>query len=260
MKQIILTTAIILLTAISATAQATSRDFNDIKRSNRYYYSEATLATAEDSKEYATRELIKIINDSIGFTGEKKRPGVKEVTKADLTDLNYLQMDRSHGVRVMVFCPKSTFVSTPVAIAKPSPAKSLVPPKKDSGSIAESPRKEITPAASSSTANKGAATVPGYEDWMMRDIESLLKISSSNEFVNQLAVMQSKHKIKRFGPADECRNADGSFWAVFDSSGSLTALLGPGSGKRKNFMSGTDQQLSDYLNNNSHLLWFQFSK
>lgn len=243
-----MTIGISLLAAITTFGQNTSRDFNDIKRSQKYYYYEITLATAEDSKEFATLELIKVINDSIGFSGERARPGVKEVTRADIGGVQYLEMDRPHGVRVMAYCPKSTFVQSPVATAKQPETKP------------EKPKPDIKQPATPQTGQSATPEAAGYEDWVLRDIDKLKQITSAEKFVQQLELMQAQHKIKRYGPADKCRNTDGSFWAVFDTDGTLTALLGPGSGMRKNFMSGTDVKLADYTDTNSYLVWFQFYK
>lgn len=245
--------------SLIAVAQTTSRDFNEVKRSQKYYYSEITLANAKESKEYATLELIRQINDSIGFTGNHPVAGVKEITRADLSDLKYLEMERANGVRVMAYYPKEAIVGISsknnVYIAEQkqsepsvSENQSFIPARIETdNSLPHSPTLPVS-------------VTTGYPDWVIRSIEILKSKTDIETFVQQLSIMQSQHKIKRYGAIDDCRNSDQCLWAIFDASGNLSAFLGTGHEMRKNFLTGSDEVLSEYNKNNYRLIWFQFSK
>lgn len=250
-----------------AFAQTTAKDFNELKRSKKYLYSEITLPDEEEAKELALLNLINQINDSL-----KCQDSDMVITKDDMSNVVFLQMNRSTGVRVMAYCEKVKFFKVqdatvtagePTQDAKAEePFVSLIEeteePKSTETETAIQPREELLIEASETTAE--ACTLPLPDSWIMNTVETLMQKTDIEAFCLELKAMQSNYKISRFGTIGQCHNKAGCYWGIFDSQGSLKAILSEGNHVRRNFMTNLDDSLANYENANNKLIWFKYKK
>lgn len=107
MRKIFCLFVVLLMSAISLQAQTvTSKSFNEIKRSQQYFYYDITMEREDEAKNAANINLAKLIND---YCVEKSITNVK-VKDTDLKDVQYLKMDRNGMVRILAYVEKSVYI------------------------------------------------------------------------------------------------------------------------------------------------------
>ena len=107
MRKIFCLFVVLLMPAIFLQAQTvTSKSFNEIKRSQQYFYYDITMEREDEAKNAANINLAKLIND---YCVEKSITNVK-VKDTDLKDVQYLKMDRNGMVRILAYVEKSVYI------------------------------------------------------------------------------------------------------------------------------------------------------
>ena len=96
----------------------TSKQINDIKRDDQYFYAESTLETEAAAHESATLMLANFIND---YINSNNLPSDKKITEKDLVSAKALSMNRGPMVRVFLYVKKSDYV--PVETVGNTPMK-----------------------------------------------------------------------------------------------------------------------------------------
>lgn len=256
----------------------TSKDFNKLKRSKKYLYSEVTLQDEQQAKDIALINLIKQVNDSLKI---EQRNMV--VSTNDMKDVCYLVMNRETGVRVLAYCEKVRFlnvqdVDSVLLQDKEHPKGIKVvmvdTPKVDTevrdleiseeqqhlqSSISKVKIFDISSTIEQIPSEITKTVVPTTEEWIRNDINSLICQSNINSFIAKLEDMKVRFKIKRWGVSlNECRNIVQAYIAIFNNNGLLASLLSPSDKQRYDYV---NKKMIDFATNiNNKIIWFQFSK
>ena len=239
------TLLVLLLSAGSLSAQTyTSKDFNNIKRSKEYFYYDITLDDEEKAKEAANINLAKLIND---YCVENSITNVK-VNENTLKNVQYMKMDKNGLVRILAYVEREAY------IGKETP-KVQAPVKTAEVSLSTSKAPSIEAAALAK--NEAASSLV---KWQQEVLQGLCNITSAEKMMMRLSELQDQYKVKRFGLKDDCRNEAQSFWVVYDSNKNVTAILGPGTTERYNFLKGVNDKLESYTSQGMNAIWFQLSK
>lgn len=270
MRKFYSTLAVLLMLAGCLSAQNyTSKDFNNIKRSKEYFYYDITMEDEKKAKENANVNLAKLIND---YCVENSITNVK-VSENELKSVQYLRMDKNGFVRILAYVKREDYIGKEKAPAveqakskEPVVAVVKIEPKPQAKEMPKVVKETVvslppTKAPSAETAalakNEAAASLV---KWQQEVLQGLCGITSAEKLLMRLAELQNQYKVKRFGLNDDCRNVAQSFWVVYDSNKNVTAILGPGSTERYNFLKGVNDTLESYTSRGMNVIWFQLSK
>lgn len=238
---------LLVMTCLALNAQ-TVKDFNNLKRSKKYFYAETTLPDEKQAKDIALINLIKQINDSLQI---EQRNMV--VSTSDVGDVCYLVMNRESGVRVLAYCEKVRFL-------KIEDMDSVF-----THNIEDS--KKSNPSTTASAVNEMVVPikvvndkVPELEGWLLENVSKLAVLPDIKTFETNLNIMKGQYKIKRYGNnLNACRNPSQSFIATFKADGHIERLLIPGEISRYDFINHENFS-GDISSLSNNILWFQFSK
>ena len=240
---------------------ATSKDFNKIKRSAEYFYYDVTMDKEDAAKNAARVSLAQLINDYY----ESKDIKAEKVTADNLHDVNYLQRTTYGMVRVLAYVKKSNYVkeeNTVEATKQPTASddneSKPVTAVKEAKEEINIPERNI-PSPEAAALSKDPASM-SLTKWQQDAIAALCKISNAEEFVQKLIDLQNQYKVKRLGTQDDCKDEQGSFLALYDSNKTIVALLGPGMDNRYDFLSGSKVSLASCKAKGMKVIWFQLSK
>lgn len=107
MKRLLLTILAAVVTGQLLWGQSeVNKQINTIKRSNKYIYEESTMNNPAEAKEVAVQMLALQVNK---FLKENGLPTEKKVTPADLTSVEYLQLQRGAMVCIFAYVKKSVY-------------------------------------------------------------------------------------------------------------------------------------------------------
>lgn len=258
LKSIILAVLSLLsATAVMAQDDETRRAINEIKRSPNYFYAESTLPTPDEATEAANVLLANFIND---YVKENNIQGVERVTSDNLEGVQYKSMKRGDNTRMFAYVHRSVYIPNyqepdmDIALEEQMPDEPEDLSDSSTGSQEQepetvSPRREKTVRASGT----GALTPV-----QQQAINELIGKNDLQSAVKHLAKLRSENIVKRYGTMRDCRNAAGSNWIIAESNPAmtLTAILGPGTESRPNYMTGGDDSLGNYSGYNA--VWFEF--
>ena len=262
MKRLHILLCCIMAAVIHCSAQnATSKDFNKIKRSDEYFYYDVTMEQEEAAKNAAKINLAKLINDYIDSEGIK----TGKITADDLHDVNYLQRDTYGMVRVLAYVKKSDYVDCRTAkeeVNKPAVATeksehSTIVEQDSTAAITIPTRNVPSPEAIALAKNEGSLSLT---KWQQDAVAKLCKITDAEKFVHELIDLQNQYKVKRFGLQEDCKDEANSFFAIYDSNKMVVALLGLGTSSRYDFLSGGKESVDSYKAKEMKAIWFQLSK
>lgn len=262
MKQLHILFFCLIVVVIPCSAQnATSKDFNAIKRSAEYFYYDVTMDKEDAAKNAAKVNLAQLINDYYESKGIK----TEKVTAEKLQNVTYLQRNTYGMVRVLAYVKKSDYVkdytqaetvkqpdvsinneSKPEADAKETTVEINIP-------------KHSAPSPEAAALSKDSASL-SLNKWQQDAIATLCKISNAEKFVQKLIDLQNQYKVKRFGIQEGCGDEANSFFALYDSNKTVVALLGPGADNRYDFLAGEKVDLNSYTAKGMKVIWFQLSK
>ncbi len=232
---------------------ATSKQFNELKRSQKYFYSEATLPSRDDAKIVALANLLKLINDSLKATTND--------TAIELADLEgkvlYLEMSREGGARVLAYVDKSDYLKGNTANEVNNDSPPSAPLTRETVDEVSLPN-DVETVASLQEQHGDMAM---ENEWISNSINILMKKQSLTDFCDELSIMNGQHKIKRYSSLQQRKNVQDSYVAIFDSNDCLMALLGPLTSSRYNFMTRSEDTLEKYQTQSDiSIICFQFSK
>lgn len=240
---------------------ATSKDFNTIKRSAEYFYYDVTMDKEDEAKNAARVSLAQLINDYCESKGIK----AEKATADNLHDVNYLQRNTYGMVRVLAYVRKSTYIKEEDTVeATKRPTASGNDENRPTTTVKEAeaeiniPERNI-PSPKAAALSKDSVLI-SLTKWQQDAIATLCKIPNAEDFVQKLIELQNQYKVKRLGTQDDCKDERGSFLALYDSNKTVVALLGPGMDNRYNFLSGGKVSLASYKAKGVKVIWFQLSK
>lgn len=262
MKQLYILLLCMMVVVIPCSAQnATSKDFNAIKRSAEYFYYDVTMDKEDAAKSAAKVNLAQLINDYCEGKGIK----TEKVTADNLRNVSFLQRNTYGMVRVLAYVKKNDYVKEDISSeTDKQPAVST-----NNESMPETVAKETTveinisernvPSPEAAALLKDTASM-SLTKWQQDAIAALCKISNAEEFVHKLIDLQNQYKVKHFGIQEDCKDEANSFFALYDSNKIVVALLGPGANNRYEFLSGRKVDLNSYKAKGMKVIWFQLSK
>ena len=253
--------ALALLMGTAAVAQTTSKQINQIKRSPLYLYAEATMETEEEARNTAYELLVQQVQEYIAssnFLSQADNVLIKDVQTKGET----LSMMRGEMHRVFVYVRKYDIeaVSNTMAVnnstgaavnvsASPAPAAPVQQVAAPTAQPVAEPAQPVT---------GGQQAVSPLTGWQQQAMVSLLECADMTALRAKLNRLKAEYKIKRYGTADNCPSATDAYWAVFDGSGKLVTILGPGTGQRVDYKNMQYSSLERYKGMNA--LWFNFAK
>lgn len=257
MRRIYILLFCIMSASMSCLAQeATSKEFNQIKRSGEYFYYDVTMDNEDNAKTMARTNLAKLIND---YYAENCITS-SEVTADNLQDVNYLKRNTYGMVRILAYVKKSSYIKNEVTTA---PVKKEKTEETTVTSAETAPEINIpirnVPSPEAAALSKDSVS-SALTKWQQDAIADLCKITTADKLAQKLIDLQNKYKVKRFGVQDDCKDMANSFFVVYDSQKVVVALLGPGTDSRYDFLSGGKGNLNSYLTKGMKAIWFQLSK
>ena len=278
-KRLILV-AVALLTGFTTMAQTTSKQINQIKRSPLYLYAEATMESETEAQSVAYELLLQQVQEYIASSqslsaadnvlikdvktkgeslsmmrGEMHRVFVY-VKKYDIEAVsNTVAVNNNTGTAINVPADNSTTASTatPIPTVTNTPAQQTTQPTQ--------PAQPTQPTQSTQSTQKqssGEKVVSPLTGWQQMAMVSLLECSDMTAVRARLNRLKAEYKIKRYGTADNCPSATDAYWAIFDGSGKLVTILGPGTTQRIDYRSMQYSSLNAYKGMNA--IWFNFAK
>lgn len=262
MKQLHILLLCMMVVIIPCSAQnATSKDFNAIKRSAEYFYYDVTMDKEDAAKNAAKINLAQLINDYCEGKGVK----TEKVTADNLRNVTFLQRNTYGMVRVLAYVKKSDYIKedTSAETAKQSAVstneenKPKATTKETTAEINISERNVPSPEAAALSKDTASMSLT---KWQQNAIAALSKIPNAEEFVQKLIDLQNQYKVKRFGIQEDCKDEANSFFMLYDSNKIVVALLGPGADNRYDFLSGGKVNLNFYKAKGMKVIWFQLSK
>lgn len=262
MKPLYIFLLCLMAVAAPCSAQnATSKDFNAIKRSKEYFYSEVTMDKEDAAKNAAKVHLAQLINDHCKNKGVK----TEKVTADNLQNVSYLQRNTYGMVKVLAYVKKSDYIKddTSTETTKQPIASNSIENKSETitkeATVEINIPKRNAPSPEAAALSKDTASM-SLTKWQQTAIAALCKISNAEEFVQKLIDLQNLYKVKRFGIQEDCKDEANSFFALYDSNKMVVALLGPGIDNRYDFLSGDKVDLNSYKAKGMKTIWFQLSK
>lgn len=271
------TLVVTLLLAATAFAQESpSKQINQIKRNNAYIYEEATAETAEEALDMARELLMQRVQE---YVSEKDKLNltkdvlVKNVNAKSET----LSMMRGTMYRMFVYVKKNDIEavknvtainvvdnSTTVVVEQPLPPvpapETPVEPVEDVEMPAEKPAEKpaVKPVVVASENTGTPVSETGLPAWQEQAINDLMNCADMTAVKAKLNRMKAEYKVKKYGTAANCPNADQAYWVIFNADGSLNTVIGAGSGDRVNFRNMTHTTLGNFKGMDA--LWFNFAK
>lgn len=262
-----------LLIGLSATAQTTSKQINQIKRSPLYLYAEATMESETEAQSVAYELLLQQVQEYIASS--KSLSAADNVLIKDVkTKGESLSMMRGEMHRVFVYVKKydieavsntvavnnntNTAVNLPAQGATTTTQSTPVPTVTETPAPAQptsQQQQQQQPAATATTTGKVESPLTG---WQQMAMVSLLECPDMTSVRAKLNRLKAEYKIKRYGNADNCPSATDAYWAIFDGSGKLVTILGPGTTQRIDYKNMQYSSLSEYKGMNA--LWFNLAK
>ena len=263
------TLVVTLLLAATAFAQESpSKQINQIKRNNAYIYEEATAETAEEALDMARELLMQRVQE---YVGEKDKLNltkdvlVKNVNAKSET----LSMMRGTMYRMFVYVKKNDIEavknvtainvvdnSTTVVVEQPLPPVPAPETSMDVEKPTEKPAVKPVVVASENTGTPVSET--GLPAWQEQAINDLMNCADMTAVKAKLNRLKAEYKVKKYGVASNCPNADQAYWVIFNADGSLNTVIGAGSGDRVNFRDKTYTTLGNFKGMDA--LWFNFAK
>lgn len=248
-----------LICSLYSIAQnVTSKEFNDLKRSNKYFYYEVNLEDRQKAREAAKANLIKLINDFY----EKNAIDKDKLDENSIKDVLYIEMDRNGVMKVMAYVDKAKVTETNEndgrveSFAKNDPVDVVQKGTPNEGVIVSNHEYVIQ----DNNTTFPIASTPHLENWQEKVISDVCRITYANQIFSELANLKDKYKVKRFGVYGECNNASDCFWVMYDSSKSVVAVLGPGEDTRYDFLNKINITLESYTAKGLKGIWFQLAK
>ena len=259
-----------LLVGFSALAQTTSKQINQIKRSPLYLYAEATMESEAEAQSVAYELLLQQVQEYIASS--KSLSAADNVLIKDVkTKGESLSMMRGEMHRVFVYVKKYDIeaVSNTVAVNNNTNTAVNLPAQGPTTTTQSTPVPTVTetpaPAqpATQQQQQQPATTTTGKVEspltgWQQMAMVSLLECPDMTSVRAKLNRLKAEYKIKRYGNADNCPSAADAYWAIFDGSGKLVTILGPGTSQRIDYKNMQYSSLSEYKGMNA--LWFNLAK
>ena len=268
MKQIIIL-SILLCMPIVMIGQSISKQINDIKRSPKYIYAEATLETEAKAYELANELLANQISEYLAEKGSLKKAEtivVKNVSgKAER-----LQMKRGTMTRIFLYVKKKDIMPVEnmrVIVNKEERKEKAKTPLETSSEIEEVESVDSIGSVYEMIAdvdsvginetNFNTAIASSYPTWQQEVIYTLIGSSSLKNSLYLIDRFKTELKIKRHGPASNCRNPHECYWIIFNDNEQVMTILGPGSEERMNFVTFEKDTLKNYSGKSA--IWFTLS-
>lgn len=248
-----------LLFGVTALAQESpSKQINQIKRNNSYLYAEATMETADEALSLARELLIQQVQEYI--SEKHKLSQAKDVLVKNINAKSEsLSMMRGTMYRIFVYVKKNDIEAidnvtaintetntTQVVVEQPLPP---TPAPKEPTQVSE---------IKNSTTQGEPVTETGLPTWQQQAIEEFLQCTDMSAVKAKLNRMKAEYKIKKYGTASNCPNANEAYWILFNADGSVNTVLGTGISDRINFRNMTYTVLDNYKGMDA--LWFNFAK
>lgn len=230
--------------------ESPSKRINKIKRDGQYLYAEATAASEADATEAAKSLLM--IEVSQYVASKKKLSNADQLVMKDLkAEQQSISMARGDMTRVFLYIKKKDI----------EPAESVTTVTREE-IVAASPQQEeklestVEPIVSETVKVSDAS----LSDWQSRLVEDVASKGNLQQVKVALNKYKAQYKVKRIGSNGQtCPTPSEAFYACFDASGRLTALLGrDNGGQRKDYISNKSVSLNDY--SSLTIVWFTISK
>ncbi len=231
-KRNIVTVFLVCLTAFTAVSQTTrseiKKNIAQIKKSSLYIYADVTALTAEEARMFAEEQLYNKIKE---WAATKKRLQGAESFLINNKQINYevLSTTRGNMYQVVVYVKKSD-------IQKAGNADIIENTKTGGAKQSSNSGMSITQAEGANGYQavypdivKEIAVVKGYAD--------LIKKVHSGK-VNGRIVDYARY-------SRELMNTEAYYFAIYDKSGNIVALLTPGV-SRRNVMTGESESIDNY--------------
>lgn len=272
-----LATFAILVCFSVAADTGTAKQINDIKRSGTCFHAESTAATRNEATDAATQLLAFYINEYIKDNG-LSHPAV---TADNIPGIRYIDLNRGTNIRVFAYADRSAVLGdeAPAPVAQNHQQEEIYDSPQIAQEVTEVPEEVAEVAIDDTVYGSNDNSYGSYDsnddsDFNTDDsnLSPLMRtyLGALDECVNGgdlskvmsiLGRFQAERVVKRFGPANKCRNKTWAYWMIYDPSGkNLEAFLSPGSeGQRVNLISGAeDDSLTNYNGANNLALWFEF--
>ena len=273
--------ACLLGMATAMAQESPSKQINNIKRNSSYLYAEATMDSAEEALEVARELLIQEVRN-YAETSIKFSDFDDVIVRNINAKSQSLSMMRGTMYRVFVYVKKKDLeavssatpeIGTPPQVyleeqpvpqvAEPEPAPVAEAPVAAAQEQPVDEQPVVAPEATATTdaASAAEATTAADTDlpvWQQQAIGDLLECSDMAAVKAKLNRMKSEYKLKRYGAPDKCPDVEKAFWIIFGDDGSVSTVLGPGSGERVSFRDMAQSNLDSYKGKTA--LWFNFAK
>jgi hypothetical protein len=248
--------------------QSISKQINDVKRSSKYIYAEATLETETKAYELANELLMNQISEYMAEKGSLKNAETI-VVKNVSGRAERLQMKRGTMTRVFLYVKKKDIIlaDNMRVIVNNERQQKKAETNFDSPSEIEveqvdsigSEYEMITDVDSLDVneMNFNTAIASSYPTWQQEVIYTLIGSSSIKNALYLIDRFRAELKIKRHGPASNCRNSAECYWIIFNDNEQVMTILGPGSDQRMNFVSFEKDTLKNYSGKTA--IWFTLS-
>ena len=151
--------------------------------------------------------------------------------------------------------------STTVVIEQPLPP--VPAPETPAEPIVETVEKHaekptVKPVVAASKNSGTPVSETGLPAWQEQAINDLMNCTDMTAVKAKLNRMKAEYKVKKYGTAANCPDADKAYWVIFNADGSLNTVIGAGSGDRVNFRDMTYTTLGNFKGMDA--LWFNFAK
>ncbi|MBQ8458264.1 MAG: hypothetical protein IJ540_11760 [Prevotella sp.] len=268
MKQFIIL-SMLLWMPIATMGQSISKQINDIKRSSKYITAEATLETEAKAYELANELLMKQVSEYMAEKGALKDVGTV-VVKNVSGRTEMLQMKRGTMTRIFLYVKKKDIIpvgNVRVIVNNKNQQKKEEAPLESSSEIDEvelvdSVGSEYDMISGIDSIAIGeeifdSAIASSYPTWQQEVIYTLIGSSSIKSALYLIDRFRTELKIKRHGPASNCRNSKECYWIIFNDNEQVMTILGPGDEQRTNFVTFEKDTLNNYSGKSA--IWFTLS-
>ncbi|MDL2309534.1 hypothetical protein LJC39_00195 [Parabacteroides sp. OttesenSCG-928-B22] len=211
---------------------------NNIKKSDKYIYAEATMSSKEEA--YALAEEILFANINEYIEQNKKTSSANIIVRNYRNELTSIDLPRGNMIRAFLYVEKEDILSADNVVIldkKVSPPEEV---KKITENDLSSQEQTPQPAEEEVTIQERSLLPPEI-------FEKVTAISVFSEIQNCLESLNKAGKITHYDKYAAIKDNSTSYYLiVYNREGQVVALLGQGETKRLNLQTGQEDSLANY--------------
>lgn len=228
-----------------------SKQIINIKRTNEYFWAEASAMSVQEAFDVANISLVQHVSNYILDSNTSKKTDF-DLLKNKAAKCESIEIQRGDMYRVFVYIKKTDILQTNYIETLENERL-----KTDVTTVERKQKSDSTSVNNDSTSNLSRSDNPeNLKEWQMKLINDLVVCESLHDIVLYLQKNMATGKITRMGTNnDNVRNADKTFFITYDDSDKVTALYGRiVNNKRFNYVDFSEYSTDKYRN--SKYLWF----